>query len=453
MLIKNKVYETEITSYTSDGSGVGRIDGIAVFVPGSASGDKLLVKIIKTAKTYAVGKIEEILEKSPYRTQSPCSLSEKCGGCTLLHVNYPHQLEIKRQHVLDCLKRIGGFNDLDVEETIASASVVRYRNKMVFPIGEENGLAVGGFYAQKSHRIIKTCDCLLGEDLASRALKKTIDFLNEYKIVPYNEETHKGFVRRLMIRTAKNTGEAMAVISVNGDSLPNSESLIKALLDIENEKYRFVSIILNINKEKNNLVLGNKNITLYGKDTICDSLLGIKFNISPNSFFQVNPMQTEKLYEKAIEFADIKNSDTVLDLYCGAGTITLSCAKHSKKVIGVEIVPQAIENARQNAKQNGIKNAEFILGDAETVAPQLAENQIKPDVIIVDPPRKGLEQEAIKAIGKMSPKRLVYVSCNPSTLARDAKEITALGYKIEKVQPVDMFPNTSHIETIILFSR
>lgn len=453
MLIKNKIYETEITSYTSEGSGVGRIEGIAVFVPGAASKDKLRIKIIKTAKSYAIGKIEEILTKSPHRTEPLCPHFQKCGGCTLLHTEYHHQLEIKRQHVKDCLERLGGFSGISVKAVIPSDPAIRYRNKMVFPIGDDKGKIVGGFYAQKSHRIIPTEDCLLGDRLAADALTCVLNYMNENKIKPYCEETHKGSVRRLMVRTAKNTGEAMAVLSVNGNKLPKAEELTKALLNIKNEKYKFASVILNINKEKNNLVLGDKNVTLYGKSTISDTLLGIKFNISPNSFYQVNPAQTEKLYQKAIELAQPSKSETVLDLYCGAGTISLACAGHAKKVIGVEIVPQAIADAKINAENNNIKNAEFILGSADDIAPRLAENGIKPDCIIVDPPRKGLDGGAISAIGKMKPQRVVYVSCNPATLARDLKELTSFGYNIIEVQPADMFPHSGHVESCVLLCR
>lgn len=453
VLIKNKIYETEITSYTSEGSGVGRIDGIAVFVPMASCGDVLRVKIIKTAKTYAVGKIEEIVKKSPHRTDAPCAYYEKCGGCTLMHESYAHQLEIKKQQVEDALVRLGGFKDICVEDTLSSCVPQFYRNKMVFPIGGEKGNAIGGFYAPKSHRIIPLNSCLLGEKLAIDALCAVLKYINEEKIAPYNEETHSGTVRRLMIRTAKNTGEAMAVISVKNEKPINKEKLIKALLDIQNEKYRFVSIVINVNKEKNNLVLGDKNIVIYGKESITDTLLGIKFKISPHSFFQVNPVQTEKLYQKAIEFASLSGKETVLDLYCGAGTISLACAENAKKVIGVEIVSEAISDAKFNAENNNIKNAEFILGEAEKIAPSLAKDGIKPDVIIVDPPRKGLDDGAIGAIGEMMPKRVVYVSCNPSTLARDLKKLTEFGYKIEKVQPVDMFSQTAHVETVVLLQR
>lgn len=453
MLKKNEIYEIEITSYTSDGNGVGRVNSIAVFVPCAAMGDKLLVKIIKTAKSYAVGKIEKIIKGSPYRQKSPCEFFNMCGGCSFMHVNYEHQAEIKKQHVSDCLLRIGGFSDVTAESTLKAENSCRYRNKMVFPLGEKNGMVTGGFYANKSHRIITLSDCLLGDKIASDALRAVVDFANEHKISAYNEETHKGILRRFMVRTAQNTGEAMAVISVNSENLPKSEELVKALLSLKNEKYSFTSIILNINKGKNNLVLGDENITLYGKNTITDVLAGLKFEISPNSFFQVNPKQTEKLYALATEFADLNGSETVLDLYCGAGTISLCCAKKAKKVIGVEVVKAAIKNAKSNAKANNIKNAEFILGEAEKIAPHLSEKQIKPDVVIFDPPRKGLDKNAINAVGKMNPKKIVYVSCNPSSLARDLKLLAEFGYAIKRVKPVDMFPNTAHVETVVLLSR
>lgn len=453
MLIKNEIYETSIISYTSEGHGVGKIDGVAVFVPNSAQGDRLLCKIIKLAKSYAIGKIEKILSPSPYRQNSPCPYSEKCGGCTLMHVKYEHQLDIKRKHVIDSLERIGGFSDIVVNETIGSIKAYRYRNKMVFPIGEENGKAIGGFYATKSHRIVKADDCILGDTLASGALCALLSFSDKYKLLPYNEENHTGVLRRIMIRTAEKTGEAMAIISINGDDLPKKDELTRSLLAIKSEKYSFTSIILNINKKKNNNVLGDKNITLYGKDTICDKLLNNYFDISPNSFFQVNPLQTEVLYKKIVELAELTKDDIALDLYCGAGTITLSCAPYVKKIIGIEIVKSAVENAIDNAKKAGIKNAEFILGDAEKITPELSSSGLVPNVCIVDPPRKGLDHKTISALCKMSPEKIVYVSCNPASLARDLKELNQNGYKIKTVQPVDMFPNSNHVETVVLLSK
>ena len=454
MLEKNKIYKTHITSYTDDGDGVGRVDNIAVFVPGSCEGDELDVRIIKTKKTYAIGKIEQLITPSPQRCQSPCAVSEKCGGCSVMHISYGGQLEMKKRHIADCLERIGGFSGIKINEPLRADEPLRYRNKMIFPIGGSAGNAVGGFYAAKSHRIIPAEDCVLGSKIASDALRCLTALMNKYKIPPYDELTHKGLVRRLMVRLGMRTGEAMAVVSINGGSLPHAEELIAALCTIESDEFRFTSIVMNINRGRNNLVLGENNKTIYGNGFIRERLCGLSFKISPNSFFQVNTAQAEGLYSEAVRALQLTGDETVLDLYCGTGTIGLCCASRAKKIIGVEIVEQAIADAKENAAANNIKNAEFFTGSAGELAQRLADKGIMPDAAVIDPPRKGIDEQTVNALLKMSPQKIVYVSCNPSTLARDLKILTENElYKISKVAPVDMFPFTAHVETVVLMSR
>jgi len=325
---------------------------------------------------------------------------------------------------------------------------------MVFPIGfDRKKRTVGGFYKRATHDIIELDSCKQGPEIASLYLNSVLKYMKENSVLPYDEKTHKGLIRRVFVRLGNYSKEAMVVISVNGKKLPKVDNLIDSLLSVNDEKYNLKSVILNINKQKNNLVLGDENITLYGSDYICDTLCGITYKISPNSFYQVNPVQTEVLYNKAIEFAELKGNETVIDLYCGIGTISLLAAKYAEKVIGVEIVEQAIKDAKNNAKNNGIKNAEFIAGSAETIALELSESGQKANVIFIDPPRKGSDEVTLDSIAKMSPEKIVYVSCNPATLARDLAYLKEKGYETKKVQPVDMFPNTSHVECCVLLCR
>lgn len=450
-----KIIETEIINNAPDGRGVARYNGLVVFVHGACAQELVKAKIFTVHKTYLTAGVVEILKSSEIRQKSFCVNSDKCGGCPLSHIKYDEQLKIKKQAVCDALTRLGGIdlNGAQVFDTAKMEEPFRFRNKMVFPVENIGGRAVGGFYAAKSHNVIELSDCLSGEKAASEAMLLVTDFLNREKISAYNEKTGKGTVRRVFVRCGKNSHELMVVIVSATEKIKNIENLVQTLKSHKFDGYILKSVILNVNDKKNNLVLGAKNITLYGKDEIEDTLLGLKFNISPHSFYQVNPAQTEVLYKTALSFAEIDKTKTVLDIYCGIGTISLCAAKDAKQVVGVEIVEKAIFDAEKNAKNNGIKNASFFCGAAEEVVPKLIEQGASADVVIIDPPRKGSDEKTLSAIIQAAPERIVYVSCNPASLARDAKFLTQNGYEVKKVAPVDMFPNSEHIETICLFTK
>lgn len=448
---KNKRYEIEIESVTNDGNGVGHIDGFTVFVPSSVRGDILKILVVKVNKGYAFGKIVGILKPSEYRTESKCKFSEKCGGCQLMHISYEEQLNIKARFINDCIKRLGGQKNYEFLGIDGMENPYEYRNKLIFPLGvDKNKNPLCGFYAERSHRVIPLDRCLLGNNLHENVLKVVLDHIRKYNISIYDEEKHSGVLRRVFIRQGFLTNEAMVVISANADSFKKQKELAERLMEMDK---RIVSVILNVNTKKTNLVLGDKNITISGKDIIKDELCGFLYEISPHSFFQINPYQTEKLYNTAVEFADIKNSDIVLDVYCGIGTISLLCSKFAKEVVGVEIVPQAIEDAKKNARVNRIDNVSFLCGAAETVVPELLNRDKKPDVVILDPPRKGSDDVTLSAIVKATPEKIVYVSCNPATLARDIKFLAENGYKLVKVKGTDMFPHSIHIESVALMVR
>lgn len=440
----------DIITTSSDGRGIGKINNFVVFVIGACEGDTVTAKIYTVHKTYATAGVLEILAPSPVRVKSFCESSEKCGGCPLSFITYKHQLKIKKQAVCDALSRIGGIDleGVEILDTIGMDNPFRYRNKMVFPVCMTKTGVSGGFYAPKSHDLVPLTDCLSGGTSSSVALNTVVRWMNDEKIIPYDEKEEKGTIRRVFVRTGYTTKELMIVISSFSEKLKNTDKLISMLKCADFDGYNLKSIILNVNKKTNNLVLGDTNITLWGEDVIFDELMGLSFSISPHSFFQVNPVQTRVLYETAIASAEIDNTKTVLDVYCGVGTISLSCAKYAKSVIGVEIVESAISDAKENASRNNIENAEFYCGAAETVVPKLIEKGKKPNIVILDPPRKGSDEKTLSAIIKASPERIVYVSCNPSTLARDVKFLSENGYKLTTVVPVDMFPNTSHIECV-----
>ena len=451
MVEKNKRYQIEITDVSSDGNGIGAIDGFAVFVPMTAKGDVCEILIVKVLSHYAIGRLMETKIPSQDRTEPLCPVFKRCGGCHLQHIKYDAQLDIKRSFVESAMRRIGGFAGFKCGEVIGMDEPYRYRNKCVYPIGrDKNGNTICGFYASRSHDIIPVGDCLTGGAINEKINEAVLEYMNENNVSAYDEGTHKGCVRRVFIRSAKTTGEIMVVISVNGKSLPRRERLIKRLRDISED---IVSVYININTGQNNTVLGRDNKLIYGKETITDTLCGIDFKISPHSFYQINPQMTEKLYGRALEYADIKSEDVVLDVYCGIGTISLAAAKKAKKVYGIEIVGQAIINARENAENNGIENAEFFADSAEAAVPRLIESGIRPDTVILDPPRKGSDEVTLNAIVSAQPKRIVYVSCNPATLARDAKHLSQHGYTPQKGTAVDMFPHTVHVETVCLLSK
>lgn len=443
---KNEEYIIEITGYTSEGSGIGRINSIAVFVPSAAAGDVLKVRILKVKKNYAFGKIIEIITPSPARTQIDCDSFNQCGGCVYRHIKYEDECKIKSLKVYDAVKRIGGI-DLAPAKMIPSEKQNHYRNKAQYPVSPDG---FTGFYAFHSHRIIKCSSCPLQPEIFDKITSACSNWAVKNKISIYNEESHTGLLRHIYIRLAEQTGEIMVCLVINGVTVPFKEELTDALKDICKNSLK--SIQLNVNKEKTNVILGKECITVFGSSYITDILCGVKVRLSPLSFYQVNRTTAELLYKKAAEYAEPEGK-TVLDLYCGAGTIGLSMSRKAKKVIGVEIVPEAIEDAKFNAKLNGTENAEFICSDASDAAEQLALRGVSPDVIIVDPPRKGCTPELIGTIAdKFKPERVVYVSCDPATFARDAKLFEEKGYLLREYTPVDMFPRTSHIETAAWFS-
>lgn len=451
---KDKI-ELHISGTAQDGRGIARVDGLVVFVSGTCEGETVLAEVYTVHKTYATAGTVEVLAPSSFRAKPFCAASEACGGCPLAHIMYEKQLAIKKQTVSDALARIGKFDisKIELSDTLGMNEPFRYRNKMVFPVGTQNGKVVGGFYAPRSHDVIPLADCCAGERAASVALSCVTEFLNTEGLAPYDEKTRKGTVRRVFVRTGYHSRELMIVISSATDKIKKIDKLVQILAKQDYAGYTLKSIVFNINNRPNNLVLGEKNITLWGSDTICDTLMGLSFSISPHSFFQVNPTQTEVLYKTALSLAQIDKNTTVLDVYCGIGTISLCAAKQAKQVIGVEIVEKAISDANENAKENGIENAQFYCGAAEDIVPKLIAKDCRPDVVILDPPRKGSDEKTLSAILAAKPKRIVYVSCNPATLARDARFLADGGYTLKSVTPVDMFPNTEHVEVVTLLTR
>ena len=449
---KNGIYQTEIIDLSSDGQGIGKVDGFTVFVEGTIPGDVAEIKIIKTNKTYGYGKIIKIISPSIDRIKAKCGIAKKCGGCSLQYMDYNAQLKQKQKIVSDCLERIGGVKNIVeiTEEIIGMDNPYNYRNKAQFPVKKNasQNIADIGFFVKRSHDIINLDTCDISHKINDEIINIFREFINRNikKFPPYNEENHTGLIRHIFTRTGFYSGEIMVCVVVNGDGLPESNELIKKLSKING----MTSIMLNINKEKTNVVLGHKNKILWGKDFITDYINDKKFKISVNSFYQINPVQTEKLYAKAIEFAEVNKNDVCIDAYCGIGTISIMLASHVKKVYGVEIVPQAIFDAVENAELNNIKNVEFITGKSEEIIPELIKNGENIDVIIVDPPRKGCDIKLIESIIESKIKKLVYISCDPATLSRDVKLLTQGAYELKKIQPVDMFPHTMHVETVAL---
>ena len=444
---KNDEIEIEITDMTDEGSGIGRFDGMAVFVPCTAVGDRARVLVLKVKKTYAFGKLLEIITPSPDRVENDCPSFNRCGGCVYRHIDYSAELRIKYSRVYETVKRIGGV-DLKPNEIIGSDSPDRYRNKAQYPVAKDGAL---GFYAFHSHRIIPCGECALQPEIFDKIAAVFTEWIRENKVSVYNEQAHRGLLRHIYLRLAEKTGEIMAVAVINGENLPFANDLINRLLSVCGENLKSVQI--NINREKTNVILGEKCRVLYGGEYITDILCGVKIRLSPLSFYQVNRATAEKLYKKAAEYA-APDGKVILDLYCGAGTIGLSMAKTAKQIIGAEIVPEAVEDARFNAKLNGIENAEFICADVAKAAKELSERGISPDVVILDPPRKGCSAELIDTVAeKFRPERVVYVSCDPATLARDIKLFSEKGYSLTEYTPVDMFPRTAHVETVVQLVR
>jgi 23S rRNA (uracil1939-C5)-methyltransferase len=414
-------------------------------------GDRALVQITKTGKTYGYARLLKLIKPSDFRVEPRCPIAARCGGCQLQHIDYKKQLEYKENKVKSCLERIGGFSNIPMEPISGMDEPYYYRNKSQFPVGrgKDGSLAIG-FYAGRTHSIINTEHCHIGAKVNEDILSFMRFFIEKYKIEPYDEETHKGLLRHILTRVGYSTGEIMVCLVVNAALLPHKEELIQGLLQISGMK----SICLNVNKEKTNVILGDKVIPLWGEPYITDRIGSVQYRISPLSFYQVNPVQTKKLYDIALDYAELHGDEVVWDLYCGIGTISLFLAQKARMVYGVEIIPQAIEDAKKNAEINSIKNAEFFVGAAEEVMPRkYKEENIHADVIVVDPPRKGCEQSLLDTILAMAPERVVYVSCDPATLARDLKYLCEKDYEIKKVRAVDQFGHSVHVETVVLLSR
>lgn len=453
---KNNDYEIVIEDLTMSGEGVGRIDGYALFVKDTIPGDVVIAKAIKLKKNYGYGRLMKVLTPSKDRVEAKCPVAKACGGCTLMAMNYEKQLEFKRKLIENNLTRIGGLKDIEVPPVIGMDNPYRYRNKAQFPVGtDKEGNIVMGFYAGRTHSIIPNEDCLIGADINAGILAVIKDYMLKNHIKPYDENSQTGLVRHILIRTGFTTGEIMVCLVINDEKLPKSDELIKSLLNLNfSDDRKIASIMTNTNTENTNVILGRKCSLLYGREYIEDYIGNVKYQIGPLSFYQVNPVQTKKLYGLALEFAGLTGNETVWDLYCGIGTISLFLAQKARKVYGVEIVPEAIADAKNNARINGIDNVEFYVGKAEEVLPDKYEKEnVYAEVIVVDPPRKGCDETLLETMVKMSPERIVYVSCDSATLARDLKYLTERGYEVKRVQGVDQFCHSGHVECVTLLQK
>lgn len=449
MLAKNQLHIAEITGYAADGAGVCRISGRAVFVKNTIAGEVWEVRILKVTASAVYGKAERCITPSPYRQEPPCPVFRKCGGCSLLHMTYAEELRMKLGRVNDAIRRIGGL-DFTVQHIAGMETPLHYRNKAIYATGLQNGIPIKGFYRASSHNVTPVETCLLQQPLADRAADAVCRWMRENGFAPYDETTGKGTVRHLFTRCAVHTADAvLCIVSARGFGA-KTEGLVAFLRAVCPE---LTGIVLDVNKQKGNVVLAGDFYTLWGNAEMTDVLCGLMFTLSPQAFYQVNPEQAERLYARAVDYAVTSPDDTVLDLYCGAGTISLCLAQRAAHVIGAEIVPEAVQNAAENAARNGIGNAEFLCADAGEAAAALAARGLKPNCVVVDPPRKGMYPEAIDAIISMGPQRIVYVSCDPGTLARDLKLLCACGYSPAAAEAVDMFPHTPHVETVVLMSR
>jgi len=444
MLEKNKIYEATVCDYTAEGQGVAKIEGCAVFIPNAIVGETCLVRIEKTGKTWAAGKITEILEKSPHRVQRECPISSSCGGCDFWHMDYEEETRLKADRVRQALNRIGG-ECLEEIPILSAPTCHGYRNKAQYPVSSRKGQAFAGFFRAGTHQVVENKRCLILPEETDRAKDIVIDYVNQFGVTTYNEETEKGLLRHIYVRRGTVSGQVLVCLVVNGRTLPHVDALIKQLQAVPG----FTTLVLAVNTRPGNAILGNEFLTLYGPGYIEDTLCGLTFRLSPRSFYQVNHHQAQRLYEAAISQAQITKEDLVLDLYCGVGTITLAMAKAAGKVIGVEVITQAVEDAWDNAKRNGIENAEFFCGDAGKAALDLEAKGIRPDVVVVDPPRKGLNTDTIEALSRMSPRRVVYVSCDPATLARDVALLKEKGYALKNAMAADLFPRCAHVESIV----
>lgn len=452
---KNDTIVIKIEDMGEGGEGIGRVDGFTFFVKDALIGDEISAKVMKVKKNYGYARLEKVITPSSFRVEPVCRFHRQCGGCQLQALSYEKQLEFKQQKVRNNLVRIGGISpdrvDAVMEPIVGMEDCFHYRNKAQFPIGaDKEGNPVAGFYAGRTHSIIANTDCALGVPENKEILEIILDYMKKYRVKPYEEATGKGLLRHVLIRKGFASGELMVCLVINGRSLPNQTALIGELTKIKN----MTSVSYSINTEKTNVIMGKEIVQLWGSRTIKDSIGDVTFSISPLSFYQVNPVQTRKLYELAVEYADLTGCETVWDLYCGIGTISLFMARRAKQVYGVEIIPQAILDAKENARLNHIANAEFFVGKAEEVLPEkYAHEGIRADVIVVDPPRKGCDERCLATMLQMQPERIVYVSCDSATLARDLKILCAGGYELKRVRAVDQFPMTGHVETVCLLTR
>ena len=443
MLEKGKIYEGVVTDYTAEGQGVAHVEGCAVFVPNAIAGERYLLRIEKAAKNWAAAKITSITEKSPHRVQRECPISASCGGCDFWHMDYAEETRLKAERVRQCLNRLGGEN-LEALEILSAPTCKAYRNKAQYPVAGKKGRVFAGFFKAGTHEVVENQRCHILPEETDRVKDIVIDYVNRYGISAYDEKAHKGLLRHIYVRRGAVSGEMLVCLAVNGRALPHSDKLIEGLQTVPG----FTTLVLSVNTKRGNTVLGDEFITLHGPGYITDTMCGLGFRLSARSFYQVNHHQAQRLYEAAIRQAEISKDDLVLDLYCGVGTITLCMAKAAGKVLGVEVVEAAVQDARENARRNGVENAEFFCGDAGTAALELEKQGIRPDVVVVDPPRKGLNADCIEALAKMAPRRIVYVSCDPATLGRDVALLKERGYCLKNAMAADLFPRCSHVESV-----
>ena len=448
MLTKNQIYTAEIVDYTSEGQGVAKIEGCAVFVPNAIAGEVCEIRIDKAQKTWAAGKIVKILEKSPHRINRACPVAKLCGGCDFHHMDYEEESRLKMERVRACLNRMAGEN-LESIPMHPAPDTTCYRNKAQYPVSQHKGRAYAGFFKAGTHQVIENDRCLILPKEADQVKNLVIDWMNQYRITVYDEVAHKGLIRHIYVRRGAVSGQVLVCLVANRRRLNRIPELIQRLKTVPG----FTTLVLSVNTRPGNAILGDEFITLHGPGYIEDTLCGLTFRLSPRSFYQINHDQTERLYAAAIEAAGITKEDTVLDLYCGVGTITLAMSRAAGKVIGVEVILQAVEDAKDNAKRNGITNAEFLCADAGAAALELEKQGVKADVVVVDPPRKGLNADAIEAIARFAPRRLVYVSCDPATLARDVALLKEKGFQLQNAQAFDLFPRCAHVESVVCLSR
>ena len=448
MLEKNKIYEGVVTDYTAEGQGVMKIEGCAVFLPNAVAGETCRIRIEKVGKTWAAGKIVEILERSPHRINRACPVAKLCGGCDFWHMTYVEETRLKAERVRQTLNRIGG-QQLTSMPILAAPTCESYRNKAQYPVSSKKGRAYAGFFKAGTHEVVENERCLILPKETDLVKDLVMDYVNQFRVTVYDETTLKGLLRHIYVRRGAVSGQILVCLVVNGRKLPRVEELIRRLKTVPG----FTTLVLSVNTRAGNAVLGDEFITLHGPGYIEDTLCGLTFRLSPRSFYQVNHHQAQRLYEAAIAQAEITRNDTVLDLYCGVGTITLAMAKSAGKVIGVEVIPQAVQDARENALRNGIDNAEFFCGDAGAAALELEAKGIHADVVVVDPPRKGLNADTIEALHRFAPRRIVYVSCDPATLARDVALLKERGYRLKNAQAADLFPRCAHVESVVTLTR